>query len=61
MQRTSLTVTAVIGSAMDGAILLGSAPRAEASYDVPGNRGWGTVANRGWSQDVRHTSDLADH
>jgi hypothetical protein len=61
MQRTSLTVTAVLLSAMAGAILLGGAPSAEASHDVPGNRGWDSVSNRGWSQDVRDTSDLAGH
>ncbi|WP_433283930.1 hypothetical protein ACQPZQ_23160 [Pseudonocardia sp. CA-142604] len=47
MHRTSQETAAVV----DGAAVVG----------VPGNRGWKSVTNRGWSQDPRDTADLVDH
>ncbi|MCH6165554.1 hypothetical protein [Pseudonocardia alaniniphila] len=47
MHRTSQKTTAAVGGAV--------APV------VPGNRGWKSVTNRGWSQDPRDTADLVDH
>jgi hypothetical protein len=59
MQRTSHTAAALVATAVVGTVLLGSAPNAEASDDVRGNRGW-EAGNRGWSQEVRTGSDSDD-
>jgi hypothetical protein len=48
MHRTSQQATAVV----DGAL---------AAVGVPGNRGWKSVTDRGWSQDARDAADLVDH
>jgi hypothetical protein len=48
MHRTSQKTAAVVGGAV-------------AAVGVPGNRGWKSVTNRGWSQDPRDIADLVEH
>jgi hypothetical protein len=48
MHRTSQKTAAAVGGAVT-------------AVGVPGNRGWKSVTNRGWSQDPRDTADLVDH
>jgi hypothetical protein len=60
MQRTSHTAAAFVATAAVGTVLPGNAPKAEASDDVRGNRGWEAAGNRGWSQEVGTGSDSDD-
>jgi hypothetical protein len=48
MHRTSQKAAADIGGAVS-------------AVGVPGNRGWKSVTNPGWSQSTRETADPAVH
>jgi hypothetical protein len=61
MHRTSPTTAAVVDGAVAGSIVLGNAPSAKEAAGVSGNRGWESVADRGWSQYPRDAADLVDH